>query len=226
MLETIVGFVALGISIFAVVISIVFYFKSDSLYKEMLKFITEIRTYSVGMYKDTFGMVKEAWPQVWRKDEGDKVKQEAQEEKDKIKQDITKEMMAEITKIREISSKGIQAEQLKTEMSRLEKTFTMAIEEAFGKMEAIDRKKEKMLPSSEDIDQAIIKYLTSEENLGGIRANALTSIISSILSIPNSKVVERIPVLIDKGLFIIEDTKLHFNTILMINRDRLERMRK
>lgn len=226
MLETIVGFLALGISIFAVVISIVFYFKSDSLYKEMLKFITEIRTYSEGLYKDTFGMVKEAWPQVWRKDEREKVKHEAQEEKEKIKQDITKDMMAEITKIKEISSKGIQAEQLKTEMSRLEQTFTKAIEEAFGKMEAIETKKEKKLASAEDIDRAIIEYLSSEEELGGIRAKALTDIISHILPIPRSKVAERISVLIQKGLFEIGEPKLTFNSILMIDRIKLEEMRK
>jgi predicted PurR-regulated permease PerM len=226
MLETVVGIVALAISAFAVIISIVFYFKSDKLYKEMLKFISEIRVFSERTYTDTFSMVKEAWPQVWRKDEGEKVKQEAQEEKEKIKQDITKDIMAEITKIKETSSKGIQEDQLKTEMSRLEQTLTKAIAEAFRKIEAVDTKKTKMLPLSEDIDRAIIEYLHTE-HLGGITAGVLAGIISSKLGIPSSLVFERIVSLTEKtGLFAPQGRRVDFNVILMINQDKLMELMK
>lgn len=223
MLETVVGFVALGISIFAVAISIVFYFKSDNLYKEMLKFITEIRTYSVGMYKDTFGMLKEAWPQVWRRDEREKISQETKEEKEKIKQEITKDFMTEFNKIKEIASKGIQAEQLKKEMASLEQKFTKALEEAFGKIEALDRKKERIEPPSDDIDRRIVNFLYASR-IGGFKASYLIDEGSKIFGVQRGTMAERIRALKEKGLFIYDGKTLTPSKDIEVNIRKLDEM--
>ena len=121
MLETIVGFVALGISIFAIWLAITFYFKSDSLYKEMLKLIAEIRTYSVGTYKDTFGLVEKAWPQVWKKGEKESIEKESDEKIKEIKQEISKEMKDEVAKIKRLDLGTVKSGEFKTEIDRLEK---------------------------------------------------------------------------------------------------------
>lgn len=221
MLETVVGFVALGISIFAVAISIVFYFKSDNLYKEMLKFITEIRTYSVGMYKDTFGMVKEAWPYGRQKGGREKISQETIKEKEKIKEEITKDIMTEITKIKEISTKGIQTDQLKKEMASLEQKFKKTMAEAFGKIEALDRKKERISLKLDDIDKEIISIM-KDYYPEGIETRDLVDIVSRQLPIPQRYVAdfvtERIMTLRKKKQLDFKGAKLTAFTTLKIKK--------
>jgi len=219
MLETIVGFVALGISIFAVAIAIVFYFKSDNLYKEMLKFITEIRTYSVGMYKDTFGMVKEAWPYGRQKGGREKISQETIKEKEKIKEEITKDIMAEITKIKEINREGVQAEQLKEEMASLEQKFTKAIDEAFKKMDALDLIKERI----NKIDQRIRLLLDLGDREKGLEAGMLVDIVSSSLEIPKGFVFNRIVALKEKNILDFEGEILDPSTRLKIKEINLKK---
>jgi len=224
MLETIVGFVALGISVFAVIISIVFYFKSDNLYKEMLKFISEIRVFSERTYLDTFGMVKEAWPHVWQKEEREKIIQETKEEKEKIKQEITENIMAEINKVKEINGKGVQTEQFKNEIANLEIKFNKAINEAFQKIEALDRKKERMRPSNEDIDRVIIQHLLKEE-IVAFRVDYLLNVVTDLLEVSKSSVYDRILALKEKNLFHFKRDKLRHDTEVEVNPDKLEEMR-
>ena len=227
MTEEVLAYVALGISIFAVALAMVFYFKSDSLYKEMLKFVTEIRTYSLSMYKHTVGMVKEAWPQVWKKGEIERISEETKEEKQKIKEDIRKDIMAEITKIKQITGNGIKPDQLKTEIARLEQKFTKTIEEAFGKIQAIDRKREKMLPPDEEIERAILEDLTmraTELGVTGIRLDVLANGISSELGVPTSLVIERIFRLSSKGVLTLT-RQVGSEPWLRLDRDKFQKMR-
>lgn len=147
MLETIVGFVALGISIFAVAISMVFYFKSDNLYKEMLKIISEIKVFSERTYSDTFGMVKEAWPHIWEKSDKEKenIKQESNEKIKQIKEEVTTEMKQEVEKIKKLDLESVKKDQFQKEIGRLEQMFSKLFDETSRRIAEAERERERKI---------------------------------------------------------------------------------
>ena len=160
MLATIVGFVALGISIFAVAISIVFYFKSDNLYKEMLKFISEIRVFSERTYTDTFGMVKEAWPHVWAKADKENIEKESDEKIKQIKEEVSKEMKQEVEKIKKLDLESVKREQFEKEIGRLEQKIAKWFDETSQKVAEVERERERKIsakPKSEVLEDENIK---------------------------------------------------------------------
>jgi hypothetical protein len=57
----ILSIVSIVISGSAIAISWLLYTKSDSLNKEMLKFVTEIKTLTSSLYSDSFGLVKQSY---------------------------------------------------------------------------------------------------------------------------------------------------------------------
>jgi hypothetical protein len=60
-ISIVLGIVSIAISLSAIGISWLLYTKSDSLNKEMLKFLSEIKTYTSSLYADSFGLVKKSY---------------------------------------------------------------------------------------------------------------------------------------------------------------------
>jgi len=195
MLETIVGFVALGISIFAVVISIVFYFKSDNLYKEMLKFISEIRVFSERTYTDTLGMVKEAWPHIWGGRDKETIEKESDEKIKQIKEEVSKEMKQEVEKIKKLDLESVKKDQFKQEIGRLEDRLSILFDNTSRKIAEIEREKERKIKEKlklkdipdEDIKKEILSLL---EKHGSTPAKMIINNVSNELRVPLYRVMD------------------------------------
>jgi predicted HicB family RNase H-like nuclease len=207
MLNTIVGFVALGISVFAVVISIVFYFKSDNLYKEMLRFISEIRVFSERTYTDTFGMVKEAWPHIWEKGEKEKIEKESDEKIKQIKEEFSKEIKQEVEKIKKLVLESAETEQFEKEVNRLNQMISKSLDESSRKLAEIEREKERKIsgelevrvPTDADINKEILRLLRSTAK-GCAKAEFIVQETSRNLGVSRFRAVEALRALRDNGI--------------------------
>jgi len=206
MLETIVGFVALGISIFAVAISIVFYFKSDNLYKEMLKLISEIRVFSERTYTDTFGMVKEAWHHTWEKIPKESIEKESDEKIKQIKEDISNEMKQEIDKIKKLDLESVKRDQFEKTIGILEQRLSRWFDETSRRVAEVERERErkiieqpKEVANGHKIEKFILEWLSM---ISGNREHAgfLVSMVADKLKVNKNVVADTISLMRDKGL--------------------------
>lgn len=211
MLETIVGFVVLGISAFAIWLAVTFYFKSDSLYKEMLKFITEIRTYSVGMYKDTFSMVKEAWPQVWKKGDRETIEKESHEKIKQIREEITNEMKAEVEKIKSLDPGTVKSDEFKKEIDKLYHMLVDSFERTYERIAEVELEREpkptvqsKTAVPDTGIEAIILAKLPKSEDLGVYAASFVKGIIGEF-GVKEKNVFASLANLRKKGLLTYEE---------------------
>ena len=213
MLETIVGFVALGISIFAVAISIVFYFKSDALYKEMLKFISEIRVFSERTYMDTFGMVKEAWPHIWEKIPKESIEKESDEKIKQIKEDISNEMKQEVEKIKKLDIESVKRDQFEKEIGRLEQLLSKMVDETSRRVAEVEREREskvsvqpEAMPATDNIEKEILSMLS---NVEGIGAEYIVVTASHKLGLDTGSIANALRRLRLKGLIYYQEPLRH-----------------
>jgi hypothetical protein len=170
--DTVIGLVALIISLISLTLVIVFYFKSDKLYKEMLGFVTEIRTYTKVTYKDAFGMLKEGWGHLWDKESKAKIEDQAQREKDVVKKETVDRMIDEIEKIKSLANEGVKKESLQNEISKLEKKFENSIEEMYQKITRIDH--EKTEKTEKSLSELIAEIIMKQ---GEIERSAIRQIL-------------------------------------------------
>jgi len=165
--DTVIGLVALAISLISLSLVIVFYFKSDKLYKEMRDIVTEIRTYTQATYKDAFAMLKDGWKHLWDKESRAKIEDQAQREKNVVKKEAVDRMIDEIEKFKSLTNEGVKKESLQNEINKLEKKFENSIEEMYQKITRIDHEKtekaEKSL--SELIAEIIMKQGKIEQSI-------------------------------------------------------------
>lgn len=169
MLETIVGFVALGISIFAIWLVITFYLKSSDLYKEMFSFLKEIKVLSEGIYEDTIAMVREAWPHVWEKETGERL-EETKKAEEKIKEEISQEIASELEKIKSLTMGTATEKEIKGSITKLEKSMRnlekklkTSLENAFQSISFIARW-QSLTPYGKEIQSFLLTELSEHED--------------------------------------------------------------
>jgi seryl-tRNA synthetase len=159
-LDTVIGLVALAISLISLSLVIVFYFKSDKLYKEMRDFVTEIRTYTEVTYKDAIDMLKEGWGHLWDKESRAKLEDQAQREKDIVKKEIGDRINDEIEKIRNLANEGVKKDSLQHEIKKLEERLANSLNEMSQKITKIEQEKSKK--SEKSLSQLVFEIISEK----------------------------------------------------------------
>ena len=158
--DTVIGLVALFISLVSLSLAVVFYFKSNNLYKEMFRFITEIRQYTQTIYGDMFGLVKDGWQRAFDQREEDELAKLAEKRMEKIKGEISEELKKQLDVLQKSDAKDVT--EMKEKISGLEKLWPKRMDEVVEKIETTYKPSIRQI-SWTDIDRLIIVYAAKEK---------------------------------------------------------------
>jgi hypothetical protein len=172
-INIVLGIVSILVSFSAIGISWLLYSKSDSLNKEMLKFITEIKTITNSLYTDLFELIKEPIQKImtgdlqisYASDSNSAIVEISNEAAKKVDERLTNELenIANGDKMR-----GNELEQLKLEVQEL-------IQKIPAKVTSLQEEKENA------IELKIMDYVAQNE---GVKLSIVINIISRELNMP------------------------------------------